>query len=429
MLVEFSVANYRSIRDEAELSFVADRGKEHQHTNVFAPELKSDTRSTPLVRSAVVYGANAAGKSNLLNALYAMKIMVMESARGLKELPIVPFRFDPAYAAVPTTFEVVIVAEGVRYQYGFAATGKTIDREWLYAWPRGRVQIWYERDTEYKDEYRFGDRLMGDKQVWRRATRSDALFLSTAIGLNSDQLRPVFDWFSDRLQVGSFGGWNRRYSFKRCEEEKKPDILRFLRSADFAISDLTLTKEEFNPETIPEGMPAAFRDQLRKDMEGVQIPKLRLTHETPAGSKAELDLDEESDGTQQIFALAGPWLDALENGHVVVQDELHDKLHPKLVRFLVDCFHDPRANKRNAQLLFSTHETAILSQDVFRRDQVWFCERSKNQATKLYPLNEFKPRKGVENLERAYLSGRYGALPFTTPSLLGQSVDQEEEDA
>lgn len=425
MLVEFSVANYKSIRDEAKLSLVADHGQEHLDTNVCVPKLRVDARPTPLVRSAVVYGANAAGKSNLLNALYAMKIMVMESARGLKELPTVPFRFDPSYASIPTTFEVVIVADGVRYQYGFAATEKTIDREWLYAWPRGRVQIWYERDTEHNDEYRFGDRLMGDKKVWRRATRSDALFLSTAIGLNSDQLRPVFDWFSNRLRVGSFGGWNLSYSFNRCEDEKKSDVLRFLRSADFAISNLTLTKEEFSPEMLPEDMPTAFRNQIKEDMEGVQIPKLRLTHETPAGSIAELDIEDESDGTQQIFALAGPWLDALEKGHVVVQDELHDKLHPKLVRFLVDCFHDPRANKACAQLLFSTHETAILSQDVFRRDQVWFCERSKNQATKLYPLNEFKPRKGVENLERAYLAGRYGALPFTSHSLSGEGEDQE----
>ena len=418
MLIEFSVANYKSIRDEATLSLVADHGKEHRHTNVFVPKLTSGARPTPLVRAAAIYGANAAGKSNLLNALFAMKTMVLESARGLKQLPTIPFRFSTASKELPTTFEVVIVADGIRYQYGFAATRKAVVREWLYAWPHGRVQVWYERDTDIEGEYSFGDRLTGDKRIWRRATRPDALFLSTAIGLNSEQLRPVFDWFSDRLRVGSFGGWNPTYTYKRCEDESKTDVLRFLRSADFAISDLTLPKEDFNPQMLPDEMPSGLRDEMKKNLEGVQFEKLRLTHETHEGFKEELDLNEESDGTQQIFALAGPWLDALENGHVVVQDELHDKLHPNLVRFLVDCFQDPRVNEKCAQLLFSTHETAILSQDVFRRDQIWFCERNESQATSLYPLGEFKPRKGVENLERAYLSGRYGALPFTSPGLM-----------
>ena len=126
----------------------------------------------------------------------------------------------------------------------------------------------------------------------------------------------------------------------------------------------------------------------------------------------ELDLEEESDGTQKILALAGPWLDALEKGKVIVIDELHENLHPALVRFLVEQFHDPKLNTKGAQLIFSTHDTSILNQEVFRRDQVWFCERDRNLATSLFPLTDFRPRKGRENLERAYLEGRYGAVPY-----------------
>ena len=126
----------------------------------------------------------------------------------------------------------------------------------------------------------------------------------------------------------------------------------------------------------------------------------------------ELNFEDESDGTQKVFALAGPWLDTLRNGHVLVVDELHDNLHSAIVRFLVQRFHDPEVNTGNAQLVFSTHDTSILNQDVFRRDQIWFCERNRLQETKLFQLKDFAPRKGVENLERSYLAGRYGALPF-----------------
>lgn len=411
MLEEFSVSNYKSIKDEARLCLVADRGGEHRDTHVFDPP---GPKAVPLVRSAVIYGSNAAGKTNLLNALNAMELMVRQSARGLDGLPMIPFRFDPGLQTKPTTLEVIIVARGVRYQYGFAATATSVVREWLYAWPRGRVQLWYERDEDKREEdsYRFGPRLSGDKEVWRRATRPDALFLSTAVGLNSRQLQPVFEWFDQHLHFGGIRGWSPSFSFECCEDGRKEDIMRFLRSADLAIADLTLVREEFKEEMLPENMPPSLRNTLQEDLKGADIVNVRLTHEMPDGYRSELDLEEESDGTQKMFALAGPWLDALTNGYVVALDELHDNLHPHLVRFLVDHFHDPRTNAKGAQLIFTTHETAILSQDVFRRDQIWFCERDESQATGVYALNEFRPRKGVENLRRAYLSGRYGALPF-----------------
>jgi hypothetical protein len=139
--------------------------------------------------------------------------------------------------------------------------------------------------------------------------------------------------------------------------------------------------------------------------------KVKMWHKDSAGNSVALDLKEESDGTQKLFAFIGPWLDSLEKGHVLLIDELHDNFHPLMVKFLVDLFHNTATNKTNAQLIFTTHETSILSQDVFRRDQIWFCEK-QNKATVLYSLVEFKPRKGVTDLEKAYLSGRYGALPY-----------------
>ena len=162
---------------------------------------------------------------------------------------------------------------------------------------------------------------------------------------------------------------------------------------------------------IPRDMPPALKEEMKKKLAGTRRVDLRLRHDTTDGQPVELKLDEESDGTQKVFALAGPWLDTLENGHVIVFDELHDNLHPSLVRFLVEQFHDPDVNAKGAQLVFSTHDTSILNQDVFRRDQIWFCERNARQETGLFPLSDFRPRKGVENLERSYLAGRYGAVP------------------
>ena len=423
MLIDFSVSNFRSIRDEATLNLVADKGSELRDTNVALPATVDGVRPIPTVRAAAIYGANGAGKTNLLRALGAMEEIVLGSARGLDELPVAPFRFDEATREKPTKLQATIMgSDGVRYRFGFKATKGAVLEEWLYAWPRGRVQKWYVRRG---DAFDFGERLAGDREVWGRATRLDALFLSTAISLNSLQLRPVFDWFARHLHVGGVGGWSPTFTTECCDDKRKEQVIRLLHSADVAISDLTVTKEDFKPAMIPEDMPASLRQTLREDLKGSEVARVRLTHETSTGVKGELELEEESDGTQKVFALAGPWIDALTNGYVVVLDELHDNLHPNLVRFLVDCFHDSRLNRKCAQLVFSTHETAILNQDTFRRDQVWFCERDETLATSLYPLSDFRPRSGVVNLERAYLAGRFGAIPFTgiDASAIGEPGD------
>ena len=404
MLIDFSVSNYKSIKDEVVLNLVADHGKEHRQSNVMIPTLSSGGRSTPLLRSAVIYGPNAAGKTNILMALRAFCEIVERSARGLDELPVVPFRLDQEFEGQPTVMEATFISDGVRYQYGFEATSTAVVREWLFAWPRGRVQVWFERGPDIQGGFRFGHKLTGDREVWRRATREDALLLSTAASLNSKQLQPVFHWFDRRLRVAGIHGWNNSFSVKCCRDERKDRVLRFLRAADLAISDVRLVEnEEINISRVEEGE----NNKLAK-----KRTELQILHELPDGIFAELDLKEESRGTRKIFSLAGPWLDALENGYVVAFDEMHGYLHPSLVKFLVQCFHNPRTNPKGAQLIFSTHETAILSQDIFRRDQVWFCQRNEKQETTLYPLTTFHPRKGVENLERGYLAGRYGAVPF-----------------
>ena len=409
MLIEFAVENFRSIRDEARLSLVAGRGDEQRETHVVKPDLVGGAHNEPLVRSAAIYGANAAGKSNLVLALSAMKRIVTRSTEDLDELPVIPFRLDLDCEDEPTMFEVMCIAEGVRYQYGFRATRKCVSDEWLFAWPRGRVQVWFERSAE---TWKFGPKLKGDKEVWRRATRADALYLSTAVSLNSPQLGPIYNWFKKTLHVAKARGWTNSFSMSWCRDERKGEIVDFLNVADLGIADIHVVDQEFQPETLGDNIDPDWKQHLLEKFTGKKIPELRLSHDTGNNHPNELKLGDESDGTRRIFGLAGPWLDSLEKGNVIVFDELHASLHPSLVRFLVDQFHDPGRNTRGGQLIFTTHDTSILNQDVFRRDQIWFCERNEKQETRLFPLTDFSPRKGLENLEQSYLSGRYGALPY-----------------
>lgn len=415
MLIDFSLRNFRSVRNEQRLSLAMGKGKELLTSNVMHPKMAEGVKTIPLLRSSAVYGPNAAGKSNIIKALHAMQQIVLTSGQHLAALPVVPHLFNSESAQCPAMFEVIVLVDGIRYQYGFEATHERIHAEWLFAFPKGYSQRWFERafDPETgKDAIEFGDKLLGDKEVWRRATRPNALLLSTAVQLNSQQLQPLFTWFANKLRVIGLGALMPNFTAHWCKTDQKNSVLNFLQAADFAIDDLRVEETDFTPDSLPGNMPDALRQFFESEMTGKPTLKLFTSHKREDGSQAELNFGDESDGTQKMFSFAGPWLDTLQHGRVLFIDELHDNLHPSLVQFLVQLFHNPTSNPHGAQLVFTTHETSILNQKVFRRDQIWFCERDKDQATRLYPLSDFKPRKGLENLERNYLSGRYGALPY-----------------
>jgi len=415
MLIEFTVTNFRSIKTKQTFSLVKGRGNELEQNNAFQPP---GAGNPALLRSAAIYGPNAAGKSNFIEALHTMERMVVKSATTVQrgdKLPITPFRLDVEAEQAPSEFEVVFIAGGVRFQYGFAATRTQVMEEWLLAFPKGRPQRWFGRawNEERKAyDWEMGQALSGRKQLWQESTRPNALFLSTAVQLNSEQLQPLYDWFEDTLRTVRQGRWRPRFTALMCEDtDSRARVLDFLKAADMTIDDVRVTKEKFDVRGLPDDIPEPFKQELAKELENEEMLEIKMLHQTMGGRTVAFGFNEESEGTRKLFAFAGPWLDSLKNGYVLFVDELHDNLHPKLIRFLVELFHSPETNPNNAQLVFTTHETSILSQEVFRRDQVWFCEKDEGQATELIPLTDFSPRKGREDLEMSYLAGRYGALP------------------
>ncbi|KHE13777.1 phage resistance protein [Aeromonas hydrophila] len=418
MLVEFRVKNFRSIRDEQVLSLVASKDKTLEETHTISTGLNAVPK---LLRSAAVYGANASGKSTLIKALQYMRDVVLESATIIQPgqtYIVQPFRLDANSANQPTEFEVSFLLDEVRYQYGFAMTPKRIVSEHLLVYKAFKPQRWFERyyDAESgKDIYEFGPGLKGAKSVWEGATRANALFLSMAVQLNSESLRPVFEWFSGSLAIfneqAQLGPHTSIQMLQQSDFRKQ--ICNFLSSADISIADIEVVTRKVQSQTFHFDLKAGKTEVRQEDVDDNQLV---FSHVTDQGS-AKFDLMDESNGTRNLLFLAGPVLEILKKGITMVIDELDTSLHTLLVRELVRLFHTPDVNTGNAQLIFSTHDTSLLdAPDLFRRDQIWLVEKDRDQASALIPLSDFSPRKN-EALERGYLMGRYGGVPFLDNTL------------
>ncbi|QEY16711.1 ATP-binding protein [Cellvibrio sp. KY-GH-1] len=413
MLVEFRVKNFRSLRDEQVLSLVAAKDKTLEATHTIATGIGA---APVLLRSAAVYGANASGKSNLIKALQYMRGVVVESATAIQPgqtFAVQPFRLDASSASLPSEFEVTFLLNGIRYQYGFAMTSQRIVKEYLLVYKAFKPQRWFDRQFDTNagvDVYDFGPGLKGAKAVWEGATRPNSLFLSMAVQLNSEALRPVFDWFLNHLVIFNENAQlNPQISIQMLKQnDGRKEICDFLSAADISIANIEVETRKVAGQRVHFDLVAGKTEVRAEEVEEHQ---LRFHHVTEQG-KAVFDLMDESNGTRNLLFLAGPVLDILNKGLTLVIDELDTSLHTLLVRELVRLFHRPDINQKGAQLIFTTHDTSLLdAPDLFRRDQIWFVEKNADQSSSLIGLSEFSPRKN-EALERGYLMGRYGGVPF-----------------
>lgn len=409
MLLEFRVRNFRSIRDEQALNLIASGDKELAVTHLASTGLKSAPHA---LRTVVVYGPNASGKSSLLRALDYMRAVVAESATVIQPgqtYNVQPFKLDPATAHQPTEFEITFLLSGVRHQYAFAMTPQRIVSESLLVYRSSKPTQLFSRQHIDGDgyDYEFSTYLTGPRKLWQESTRPNALFLSMSAQLNSEQLSPVFNWIVRNITFLPAGATVLPdfTTALLATEHGRASIREFLSAADISIADV---------QAVPrKGMHAQLvmnASGLQSSQEEREFMMPVFEHSTPKGS-AKFELHDESEGTQRLYGLIAPVLDCLRDGRVLVVDELDSSLHTLLVRRLITMFQTPELNPNGAQLIFSTHDTSLLDHTLFRRDQIWFTEKDADQATRLYPLTDFSPRK-QEAWERGYLAGRYGAVPF-----------------
>ena len=398
MLIRFRVANFRSLRAEQELSLVA--AAREGRANL----LRVESLGLDLVRVAGLFGANAAGKTNVVAAVRFMRLAVIDSHREWKPnepVPREPF-LSPEALAEPSLFEAELVIGGVSFQYGFKLDNETVLEEWLYAYPKKRRQIWFSRNAGAAEPFVFGKQLKGNNRFLAKLARKNSLFLSVAAENNHESLLPIYDWFATGLLVADS---ERRDPLRLTQtvlsnEPGRAAVVDLLRLADLGIVDVSLRRQPTGDEWL--------------------VQEIEFEHGVK-GVRMVLPLTKESHGTQEWFKLAGPILRALERGSVLCVDELDASLHPRLSLELVRLFLDPVRNPRKAQLIFNTHDTTLLGnllgEPSLHRDQVWFVEKDQEGVSRLYPLTDFKPRK-LENLERGYLQGRYGANPFISSQLV-----------
>jgi hypothetical protein len=427
MLLRFRFSNYRSFRDEQELSLVAGPFTDLPEVVFTRPGLREG-----VLPVAAIYGANASGKTNVLRALHFMANTVQASHRGWPPdapIPREPFTADDGSNAAPSRFVTDFLVGETRHQYGFVLDSNLVLEEWLLAYPNGKKQSWFAR--KHGEPMSFGAKMPGENKTIENLTRKNSLFLSAAAQNNHEALLPIYTWFSQSLSFvrGDRTLWQTQTALLCRTEEFKSAVAQFISLADLGISELKVHDEKFPDETrkLMEAVLSILRPEgTIPDLPDTE-PQVRFLHRVGAASVA-FELGEESDGTRAYFALLGPIVQALQNGGTLCIDELDASLHPLLAIQLMGVFNRPSSNPRAAQLIFNTHDTNLLSSGLLRRDQVWFTEKNNDASTHLYPLSDFKPRRN-ENLESGYLQGRYGAIPFVSPDAFTHCFGAENGEA
>ena len=392
MILEFCATNYLSIKDELKLSFVSTPLKETsaEPNDLFA---LADT-GISLVRSAVVYGANASGKSNVLKAFAFYKRFITESfkdSQAGEAIDVENFRLNATTVDEPTSLEATFTDDEYIYRYGFEVDTKAVQMEWLYrrvCKKRAKeVELFYREDdiTTVHPRSQLFQELVNKKMV-----RSNALLLSTAAQFNETTAVSILRWLSDtQVLFCSEDEVLWQNAIKHLDDEDlRKRITAFARYADLGIENIT---------KIDNRIVSRHRQY---DDEGREVNNVAFSFNR-----------NESEGTIKYFSLAYPIIDALDNGKRVVIDELDSRLHPLLVKRIIALFNDAHTNPKGAQLLFTAHDAYLLSAGLFRRDQVWFTQKDNFGATELYSLAEYKVRS-TSPFERDYLLGKYGATPL-----------------
>ena len=403
MLIRFSFKNFKSFKDENVLDMEATSLKEHEYNIV-------KTDQVNLLKVAAIYGANASGKTNVLQAFDYMKKRILVSDDSKKNSPIDE---DNVYSFMinnePISLEVEILAKNNKiYKYGFDVLKDSIVSEWLYIKKINKFYSIFEREKN-NVTMKSNNKISGLANIDERT-----LFLNiySKIDKDNEDFNNVYDWFvnANYLDLGNprFEDFiNTRISLKILSDEKyKKELLRFIKTFDSGIEGIKTTP-----------------DSIEEVQNNNRVVKLELIHRGENNELKALPLELESNGTRKMFHLFEFFIDALKNGMVLFIDELDAKLHPLLTRYIINLFHNSETNIGKGQLIYSTHDTVNLNKDTFRRDEIWFTEKNRDGVSEMYALSDYmlddengnnKSSKKVRNdatYNKDYLTGRYGAIP------------------
>ena len=432
-MLSFTAENARSYRDEVHLSLLATRLSADRVPRSLVPAGMS--KPVRVLPAAGIFGANASGKTTILRAMADMRSLVITSFRqGSRGTPVLrrPFLLDPDCRVRPTRFELDLVLKGVRWIYGFKLDDERVREEYAYHWPRGRQALVFNRDD---DKVAYGASFRAADRALRRLLRSNALLLSVAGATDNRPLSALFDWFrSNLLLAESENRLARTFVTAQMVDtgELGKRVIGLLKAADLGITSL-----EVKPMDAKEAERLGRLIRFLQDADDQELPHPPKPPDESAGPFGQLSLshagasgdmgfgpEDESQGTLVWASLIGPMLGALDEGAVVLVDELDASLHPHLVESIISMFQDPRTNPKNAQLVFNSHDGNILQGDTdwaLGRDQIWFTEKYLDGDTKLYPLHDFSPRRD-DDIHGRYFRGRYGAVPVVGDATIRRAL-------
>jgi len=390
MLLEFSVANFLSFKEKKTLSLEAASISDYKENIIEEGKYK-------MLRSAVLYGANSSGKSNFIKALSIMRYIIIYSSikSSTSEIDVTPFLLNTKTENEPSFFEILFLVDGIRYRYGFEADKKTIKAEWLFQRKKIKEEYLFIRENDGIGlSSKFEEGIGIEKK-----TRDNALFLSKVDSDNGEISQKIMKWFSDLRTISGLEHEKyTHFTLSMLEKEtEKNKLLNFYNQMDLGFADISVSD----------------------DLDGLKFKNIQTSHKkfTPDGdfieSKSFSLIYQESSGTNKLVDISGPIFDTLSNGRILVIDELDAKFHPLMTVVIIKLFNNPDYNKSNAQLIFATHDINLLKYGEFRRDQIYFTEKDKYEASDLYSLVEYKEKvRKDRSFQKDYITGRYGAIPY-----------------
>ena len=417
MLVNFKVENFKSFKDLTEFSMEATKLKNLKESNTFI------INNISLLKSAVIYGANASGKSSLLDAMNRIKGIIKNSVsiEKMDKYQSQPFLLNSKTEDKESFFEIEFIIDKIIYRYGFEiSTNSNILKEWLFQkklQAKARESRLFERE---KQNITLGAYFKEGKGLHDK-TRENSLFLSVVAQFNGEISNNVLEWFNKFNIISNIKSDKfKHYSFDKLEDKEfKNKIVTFIKSADIGIYDISKKKISFDELEEQDEKIKKLPEFLIKELQKNGVSTVETQHiqydenNTFKGLKS-FKLDFESDGTQKLLALSAPIIETLLKGEILVIDELDNSMHTELINSIIKLFNSKDTNPNNAQLIFTTHDTNLLNQELFRRDQIWFTQKDIYGASELYSLIEYGKGKTRDDLilEKNYLNGKFGAVPY-----------------